>query len=81
MQQRAGVERPARTGMLVSRVYLNAFNKALISWILVSHITLTVVEVPEFRPLILLLNPGIFDFLYKSCNCIRNVIIRRVKRG
>jgi len=79
MQQRAGVERPARTGMLVSRVYLNAFNKALISWILVSHITLTVVEVPEFRPLILLLNPGIFDFLYKSCNCIRNVIIREFK--
>jgi hypothetical protein len=50
MQQRAGVERPARTGMLVSQVDLNAFNKALISWILVSHITLTVVEVPRVPP-------------------------------
>ena len=64
MQQRAGVERPARTDMLVSQVDLNAFNKALISWIIVSHIALTVVDVPELRLLILLLNPGIFDFLY-----------------
>ena len=66
MQQRAGVERLARTGMLVSQVDLNAFNKAPISWILVSHITLTVVEVP----LIPLLNLGIFDFLYKSCQVL-----------
>jgi hypothetical protein len=25
------------------------------------------------------LNPGVFDFLYKSCNCIRNVIVREFK--
>ena len=71
-QQRRGA---TEIGSLVTHVDLTLFKHLLITWIVIAHLALSLVEVDEFRALIQLLNPGIYEFLYKSGNTIRKLIM------
>ena len=55
---------------------LQAFQTALICWVAIAHIALSCVEVDAFQDLIQVLNPALFEHLYKSGNSIRNSIMK-----
>jgi hypothetical protein len=46
----------------------------------VAHIALSCVEIEEFRALIKLLNEGIFEFLYKTGDTIKRLVLADFKR-
>ena len=76
MLQASGVRQAGTTIRIVAQVALQAFQTALICWIAIAHIALSCVEVDAFRDLIQLLNPALFEYLYKSGNSIRNLIMK-----
>jgi hypothetical protein len=61
---------------LVSQTSVNVFNNTLIRWIILAHLALSCVENLEFRALVKLLNEGMYEYLYKSGNTIRELILR-----
>lgn len=66
----------ARITSLVTQTSVDAMHAALITWIVLAHIALTCVEQQSFRDFCRLLNPALFQYLYKSGNTIRDLILQ-----
>ena len=64
---------------VITQIVLRAFHAALVYWIIITYIALSCVEVDAFRDLIKLLNPTLFEYLYKSGNTIRKLVIDNFK--
>lgn len=60
---------------LVTQTDVNAFKQALLRWIVLACMALNAVENDAFRLMIKLLNPGIFEYLYKSHNSIKKMLM------
>ena len=54
---------------------LRAFHVVLVYWIVITYIALSYIEIDAFRDLIKLLNPTLFEYLYKSGNTIRKLVM------
>jgi hypothetical protein len=61
---------PRIVSHLITKTKLDTFKEAIIRWIVVTHITLSCVEIEEFRALIKLLNEGIFEAALRRCSLI-----------
>jgi hypothetical protein len=59
----------------VTQVQLDRFKTALVLWIVMGHIALSCVENEAFRGLIELLNPRIHEYLYKSGDSVRRLVM------
>jgi hypothetical protein len=71
---------PRIVSHLVTKTKLDTFKEAIIRWIVIAHIALSCVEIEEFRALIKLLNEGIFEFLYKTGDTIKRLVLADFKR-
>jgi hypothetical protein len=70
------IERPPSFSNLVTQVSVTAMNQALITWVILAHIALSCVESDSFRAFIQLLNPALFEYLYRSGASIKVLILK-----
>lgn len=60
---------------IVTQVDLQAFKRALITWLILAHIALSCIEQESFRALIALLNPAMKKYLYRKTDSVRKLIL------
>jgi hypothetical protein len=48
---------------------------SVIEWIIAARSPFSCVELPEFRNMVMVLNPQLFDYIYKSGNSVRKLVL------
>jgi hypothetical protein len=79
VMQREGATQPempqSNVFNTVTQAQLDRFKAALVLWIVMAHMALSSVENEAFRGLIELLNPHIHEYLYKSGDSVRRLVM------